>query len=67
MTNREIKAHCEPRFKMHRATLIQNTDRYFVADYRRADGSEEYYINFILDKKYGSLIISGDLGNCIAT
>lgn len=51
----------------HKATLVQNTDRYTVIDWRKADGSGDYYVNYIIDKKRGSLIISGDLGGCIAT
>ncbi|MDY6278695.1 MAG: hypothetical protein SPL63_01065, partial [Roseburia faecis] len=51
----------------HKATLIQNTDRYTIIDWRKGNGSGEYYVNYIIDKKRGSLIISGDLGDCIAT
>ena len=51
----------------HKATLIQNSDRYTIIDWRRSDGSGEYYVNYIVDRKRGSLIISGDLGDCIAT
>lgn len=51
----------------HKATLIQNTDRYTIIDWRQKNGSGEYYVNYIIDKKRGSLIISGDLGDCIAT
>lgn len=51
----------------HKATLIQNSDRYTIIDWRRSDGSGEYYVNYIIDKKRGSIIISGDLGDCIAT
>ena len=51
----------------HKATLIENGDRYTCIDWRREDGSGEYYINYIIDKKRGSLVISGDLGDCIAT
>lgn len=58
---------CVKQFATHKAKLIQDTDRYFIADWRRADGKVDYYINFILDKKRGSLIISGDVGDCIAT
>ena len=58
---------CVKQFATHQAKLIQDTDRYFIADWRRADGNVDYYINFILDKKRGSLIISGDVGACIAT
>lgn len=50
-----------------KAKLLLNTDRYTAIDWRRADGSGDYYCNFIIDKKRGSLIISGDLGDCIAT
>ncbi len=51
----------------HKATLIQNTERYTIIDWRQENGSGEYYVNYIIDKKRGSLIISGDLGDCIAT
>ena len=51
----------------HKATLIQNSDRYTIIDWRRSDGNGDYYVNYIIDKKRGSLIISGDLGDCIAT
>lgn len=54
-------------FDTHKAKLIEDNERYWAADYCRADGSSEHYINFIVDKKRGSLIISGDLGDCIAT
>lgn len=50
-----------------KATLIQHSNRYTIIDWRREDGSGEYYCNFIVDKKRGSIIISGDLGDCIAT
>lgn len=55
------------KFSTHKATLVQDTDRYFIVDWRRADGSGDYYVNYILDKKRGNLIVSGDLGDCIAT
>ena len=67
MTEEEILNKCKERFAAHKATLIQDTDRYMIIDWRKADGSIDYYVNYILDKKRGSLIISGDLGDCIAT
>lgn len=67
MTTEEIKAMCNRNFSTHKAELIQDTDRYLIIDWRRADGSGNYYINFIMDKKRGSLIVSGDLGDSIAT
>ena len=58
---------CEQHFKTHKATLIQDTDRYLIIDWRREDGSGAYYVNYIVDKIRGSLIVSGDLGDSIAT
>ena len=54
-------------FETHKATLVMNNDRYTAIDWRRADGSGDYYVNYIIDKKRGSLIVSGDLGDSIAT
>lgn len=67
MIEEEILNNCKKRFASHKATLIQDTDRYLIFDWRKADGSIDHYVNYILDKKRGSLIISGDLGDCIAT
>lgn len=66
MKPEEIKAMCSRNFATHKATLIQNTDRYCIIDWRRADGSINHYVNYIVDKKRGSLIVSGDLGDSIA-
>lgn len=63
----KTREDCRKHFATHKATLIQDTERYFAMDWRRSDGSVDYYVNYILDKKRGSLIISGDLGDCIAT
>lgn len=63
----EIKAMCSRNFATHKATLIQNTDRYCIIDWRREDGSGNHYVNYIVDKARGSLIVSGDLGDSIAT
>lgn len=65
--NEEIRRNCRERFAAHKATLIQDTERYLAIDWRKSDGGGDYYVNYILDKKRGSLIISGDLGDCIAT
>lgn len=59
--------HAERHFRDHSATLIQDTDRFTIIDWRNKNGSGNYYINFIVDKKRGSLIVSGDLGDSIAT
>lgn len=46
------------RFATHKAILIQDTDRYLAIDWRKSNGSGNYYINYILDKKRGNLIIN---------
>lgn len=58
---------CEKTFATHKAELIQNTERFLIIDWRKEDGSSHYYVNYIVDKKRGSLIVSGDLGDSIAT
>jgi hypothetical protein len=63
----EIKNQYEEAFKNHKATLIQDSDRYTIIDWRREDGSGDYYANYIVDKLRGSLIVSGDIGDSIAT
>lgn len=63
----EINECCKESFKNHKATLIQDTDRFLIIDWRNANGSSNYYVNYIVDKKRGSLIVSGDLGDSIAT
>lgn len=55
------------KFNTHKATLVQDTDRFLIIDWRREGGSGDYYVNYIVDKKRGSLIVSGDLGDSIAT
>lgn len=65
--NEEIRKKYQGSFATHKATLIQDNDRYLAIDWRKSNGSGDYYANYILDKKRGSIIISGDLGDCIAT
>lgn len=67
MIEKDVQEICDKAFANHKATLIQNTERYLIIDWRREDGSGEYYVNYIVDKKRGSLIVSGDLGDSIAT
>lgn len=70
MTDKEIRENAErnakERFSTHKATIVTDTDRYLAIDWRREDGGIEYYINFVIDKKRGAFIVSGDLGESIA-
>lgn len=67
MAKNKIKEMCEEGFATHKAKLVQNTDRFLIIDWRRADGSGNYYVNYIFDKERGTLVVSGDLGDSIAT
>lgn len=59
--------HADRHFKNFRAKLVVDTDDFTVIDWRNADGSGDYYINFMIDKRRGSLHVDGDLGSSIAT
>ena len=56
----------DEKFKNHAATIVEDTDSLISIDFRNKSGSSSYYINYIIDKRYGTLIISGDIGYCIA-
>ena len=51
----------------HKAVLVANDARYTIIDWKRADGGENFGVTFIVDKQHGTLIVSGDLGGCIAS
>ena len=54
------------KFKNHAATIVEDTDSLISIDFRNKSGSSSYYVNYIIDKRYGTLIIKGDIGYCIA-
>ena len=60
------KKICADRFSTHKATIVTENDRYFILDWRREDGGGDWYINYIVDKKRGAFMVSGDLGDSIA-
>lgn len=46
--------------------LIQEDDNFFIMDWRDKNGSGNLATRYIVDKKKGTLIITGDSGDCIA-
>lgn len=70
-TSREEWNHClehaKKHFENHKAKLVIDTEDFTVIDWRNADGSSNYYVNFFVDKRRGSLHVDGDLGSSIAT
>ena len=61
----EYKKVADEKFGKHKAHLLMSNDRFTAIDWRRP-GSSDYFVSFIVDRKLGSLIIHGDLGDCIA-
>ena len=49
------------------ATLVMEDENYFIMDWRDKNGSGNMATRYTVDKKHGTLIITGDSGNCIAT
>ena len=66
MSFEEAKKQYSDKFKDHKATLLVDTDRHAAIDFRNENGSSCYYVNFLIDKLNGMLVISGDLGTCVA-
>lgn len=58
---------CKRVFVNHVGTIVQNTEEFFIADYQDAKGSLDYYVSYVVDKRHGTLMITGDIGTCIAT
>lgn len=48
------------------AFLIQDDDNFFIVDWKDKNGSGNLATRYILDKKEGTFIITGDSGDCIA-
>ena len=63
----ERKQRARKSFKDHKAKIISQTDDFFIADWRNKNGSGDYAVRYILDIKKGNLIVSGDLGDSIAS
>lgn len=54
------------RFKDHKATVALENEDFLILDWRDKNGSGEYAVRYIVDCQKGNLIVSGDLGDCIA-
>lgn len=65
MQNQEVAAR--KRFQNHRATVVQRDENFSILDWRNVSGSVEYFVRYILDIKRGTLVVSGDLGSCVAS
>lgn len=65
MENRKLKARTS--FKNHQATVILQNEQFFIVDWRNKNGSGEYAVRYILDVEKGNFVVTGDLGDSIAS
>lgn len=54
------------KFADHVATVTENTDNFFIVDWRNKGSSSDYAVRYIVDKNKGTFIVYGDLGNYVA-
>lgn len=50
----------------HRAFPVLMNDEFWIVDWRKEEGGSDYAVRYIIDIKKGILIITGDLGDCVA-
>ena len=65
MENRKLRA--KESFKNHQATVILQNEQFFIVDWRNKNGFGEYAVRYILDIKKGNFIVTGDLGDSVAS
>ncbi len=53
-------------FKEHKATVVLQNENFFVLDWRKRNGYDDYFIRYVLDISRGCLSVSGDLGCGVA-
>lgn len=67
--NEDLKAlqyGIKEKFKNHKATIITETENIFVMEWKNKNGSQEYFVKYILDKQQGVFMVYGDLGESMA-
>lgn len=62
----EQEAAARDAFQNHKATVVQSDENFLILDWRNVSGSGEHFVRYILDIERGMLVISGDLGSCVA-
>ena len=67
MSNAKEMEKAEARFQNHVASVVLHTDDFLIIDWRDKSGSGNYFVRYYLDIKRGSFIVSGDLGDAVAT
>lgn len=65
--DKNIKSKYMKNFKDHKAEVALENEDFLILDWKDRNGSKDYAVRYIVDCQNGILIISGDLGNCIAS
>lgn len=63
----ERKERARNSFRNHEATIVLQNDDFFVVDWKNRNGSGEYAVRYLLDIKKGNFVVSGDLGDSVAS
>lgn len=63
----ERKQKARERFRDFVATEVLRNDQFFIVDWRNKNGSGEYSVRYLLDIEKGNFIVTGDLGDSVAS
>lgn len=50
----------------HKAIPVLINNKFWIVDWQKAEGGNEYAVRYYIDIEQGILIITGDLGSCVA-
>lgn len=63
----ERKQKARERFRDFVATVVLRNEQFFIVDWRNKNGSGEYSVRYLLDIEKGNFIVTGDLGDSVAS
>lgn len=63
----ERKQKARERFRDFVATVVLRNEQFFVVDWRDKSGSGNYAVRYLLDIEKGNFIVTGDLGDSVAS
>lgn len=63
----ERKQKARECFKNFAATVILRNDQFFIVDWRDKSGSGNYAVRYLLDIEKGNFIVTGDVGDSVAS
>ena len=63
----ERKQKARERFRDFVATVVLRNEQFFIVDWRDKSGSGNYAVRYLLDIEKGNFIVTGDLGDSVAS